>query len=60
MPDAWMANLQQATTRADLHLILSLIDQIRERDAALADALAELAQNYEYAEILELIEKPGG
>jgi PAS domain S-box-containing protein len=60
LPASWLADLQQATTRADLNLILSLADQIRGQDAALADALAELAQNYEYKEILTLIDQAGG
>jgi PAS domain S-box-containing protein len=60
LPAIWVAELQQATTRADLHSILSLADQIRGQDAALADTLAELAQNYEYRKILNLIEQSGG
>jgi CheY-like chemotaxis protein len=60
LPATWVAELEQATTRADLHLILSLIDQIRGRDTVLADALAEMAQNYEYKKILALIEQSGG
>ena len=60
LPASWLADLQQATTKADLALILSLIEQIRERDAALANALANLAQNYEYKKILTLIEQAGG
>ena len=60
LPPTWVADLQQATTRADLHLILSLIDQIRGQNAVLADALAELAQNYEYKKILAWIEQFGG
>ena len=60
LPATWVTDLQQATTKADLHLILSLIDQIRGQDVALADALTELAQNYEYKKILNLIEQSGG
>ena len=60
LPASWLADLQQATTKADLTLILSLIGQIREHDAALANALANLAQNYEYKKILTLIEQAGG
>jgi CheY-like chemotaxis protein len=60
LPAAWLADLQQATTRADLDLILSLIGQLRGQHPALADALAELAQNYEYKRILDAIEQSGG
>jgi PAS domain S-box-containing protein len=60
LPATWVADLQQATTKANLRLILSLIDQVRVQNATLADALAELAQDYEYRKILALIEEWGG
>jgi CheY-like chemotaxis protein len=60
LPAAWLADLRQATTRADLQRILHLVDQIREDHAALADDLAGLARNYEYKRILTLIEQAGG
>jgi PAS domain S-box-containing protein len=60
LPTGWLTDLQQATTRGDLPLVLSLIDQIRGQDAALADALAELAENYGYRTILAWIERSGG
>jgi len=60
LPADWVADLHQATIKADLNLILSLIDQIRRENPALADALADLANNFEYKRILTLIEQPGG
>jgi CheY-like chemotaxis protein len=60
LPEDWLAALQQATTRADLDLILRLTGQIREYDADLADSLADLARNYQYKKILTLIEQAGG
>jgi PAS domain S-box-containing protein len=60
LPAGWLADLKEATTKGDLHLILRLVDQIRGQDAALADALAELAQNYGYRTILAWIEQSGG
>jgi CheY-like chemotaxis protein len=60
LPADWLADLQQATIKADLSLILNLVDQIREPDAPLADALADLARNFEYKKILTLIEQAGG
>jgi CheY-like chemotaxis protein len=60
LPASWVADLQQATAKADLQLILSLINQIREQDAILADALSEMAGNFEYKRILSLIEGAGG
>jgi CheY-like chemotaxis protein len=59
LPGDWLGELHQATTRADLDRILHLADQIGDRDAALADALADLARNYEYAQILALVEEAG-
>jgi CheY-like chemotaxis protein len=56
----WVANLQQATIKADLNLILTLIDQIRGENPALADALTDLARNFEYKKILTVIEQVGG
>jgi PAS domain S-box-containing protein len=60
LPTGWVADLQQATVKADLNLILTLVDQIRGENPALADALADLAQNFGYKEILTLIEQAGG
>jgi signal transduction histidine kinase/DNA-binding NarL/FixJ family response regulator len=60
LPADWLADLRQATIKADLNLILTLIDQIRGQDAALADALAGLANDFEYKRILALIEQSGG
>jgi PAS domain S-box-containing protein len=60
LPGEWLDDLQLATTKADLALILSLVEQIREHHVPLAEALAELAQNYEYKRILTMIEQARG
>jgi CheY-like chemotaxis protein len=60
LPTDWLADLQQATIKADLNLILALVDQIREQNPALADALGDLARNFEYKKLLALIEGTGG
>jgi signal transduction histidine kinase/DNA-binding response OmpR family regulator len=72
LPSAWLADLRGATIKADLNLILALVERMRERAVAdplapgaesavaLADTLADLAQNYEYKQILTLIEQAGG
>ena len=57
LPPDWVTELQQATMKANLNQILALIDQIREQNEALADALADLAQNFDYKKILALIEQ---
>ena len=56
----WVSELKQATIKADLKRILTLVDQIRAQNATLADALADLANNFEYKNILTLIEQAGG
>lgn len=60
LPASWLADLQRATTRADLNLILSLVDRVRDDNPALADGLAELARTYRYRDILALVEEAGG
>jgi CheY-like chemotaxis protein len=48
--------LQKATTLGYLDDILQIINQMRKDDRMLADALAELAENYEHDRILSIIE----
>ena len=60
LPPEWLADLRQAAIRADLSLVLTLVDQIREQNGPLADALADLIHNFEYRKILTLIEQAGG
>ena len=59
LPSDWVADLQQATIKADLNLILTLIDQIRGKNPVLANALVDLANDFEYKKILTLIEQVG-
>jgi CheY-like chemotaxis protein len=58
-PAAWRAELQQATVAADLDRMLALIDQLRSTDPVLADQLAELARNFNYDQILRLVQPAG-
>jgi len=57
LPAGWVSDLQKATVRADLSLMLTLIDQIREQDPVLADALADLARDFQYQKLLTLLEE---
>ncbi len=59
LPASWLADLKNETVKADLFNILALIDQIREDDPAVADALYELANNYEHNKILKYLEGAG-
>jgi CheY-like chemotaxis protein len=59
LPATWLADLREATVRADLDRILSLIEQIRDRNPALADVLEDMAYDFEYQQILVLAEQAG-
>jgi signal transduction histidine kinase/DNA-binding LytR/AlgR family response regulator len=60
LPAGWVAELRQATIKADVNLILALIGHVQEQNPALADALAGLARDFEYKRILAWIEQSGG
>ena len=55
LPPELVANLKQALVNVDLDLIDSLIEQIREPNPALAQALANTIDNFEYERILNLL-----
>ena len=55
LPADWLASLEKATIECDLELILIQIDQIRDRDPSLGNALAELANEFQFNKILALI-----
>ena len=59
LPAEWLETLKQGACRADLILLSSVIAQLRGHDARLADALAQLAEDFEYNEILTLIQQTG-
>jgi len=60
MSPEWVADLRRATVVGNLEAILAVINQARERDAALAEALAELARDYSHDAMLALIQQTGG
>ncbi len=55
LPADWLASLEQATIECDLELILTKIEQIRDRNNSLADALTALANDFLFNQILDLI-----
>ncbi len=55
LPAEWLTTLKQGACRADFLLLASMIEQIHEQDPRLAGALAQLAEDFEYDEILTLI-----
>ncbi len=60
LPAEWLATLKRAAEETDVEMLLEVIEQIRERDAAIADALAQLAEDFEYDEILTFIQQTEG
>jgi len=56
LPDEWTAQLRQGAEEVDIDQLSFVIEQIRGRDAALADALTRLAENFEYDKILALVQ----
>ncbi len=56
LPAEWLETLKQGARRADFILLSSVIAQIRAQDARLAGVLAQLAEDFEYDEILALIQ----
>lgn len=58
-PAEWAADLERATRRADMSLILTLVEEIRGQNAPLAYTLAELAHNFEYKKILAHAQQAG-
>jgi CheY-like chemotaxis protein len=55
LPFDLLTNLEEAAIRSKMNQIDSLINEIRALDAPLADALAILAENFEYPKITALI-----
>ena len=52
-----LTNLEQAALRLDMDMVDRLIEEIRSHDAALADALTALADDFKYDEIATLIQE---
>ena len=52
LPDDLLAELKQATIDLNVDLIQAVIKRIHEVNTAVADGLADLANNYQYEKIL--------
>ena len=59
LPPELLRNLQKVVLRGESDSVERLIDDIRSHDAALADALAVLVDDFDYGKILESIKKAG-
>ncbi len=59
LPVSLVAGLKHTTIRADVQAVRQVIEQIHGYDPLLADALADLAYEFEYQQILDLIDQAG-
>jgi PAS domain S-box-containing protein len=59
LPDELIAELKQATTRADMNRMLEVIEKISLIKAELAGLLRDLTLNFEYKQIMALIARSG-
>ncbi len=57
LPPDLLANLEHATITSDITMISSLIDQIHSHNAALAEMLTHLINNFEYMKILTCLQE---
>ncbi len=57
LPAEWLAALKQGAEETDVEVLFEVIEQIREHDAVIADALKRLAEDFEYDEILGLLQQ---
>ncbi len=55
LPDSLLESLKKGADQADIILLSGLVEQIREHDERLADAVHRLVEEFEYDEILALI-----
>jgi CheY-like chemotaxis protein len=52
LPAEWLATLKQGAEETDVEVLFEVIEQIRKHDAAVADALTSLVEDFEYDKIL--------
>ena len=56
IPAEILARLVEATELSDAAVIEQVIEDIRIRNSALADSLADLAENFAYDKILDIVQ----
>ena len=57
LPSDLLVNLEHATITTDMTMICKLIEQIRVHNSSVADALAQLAGEFEYLKILACLQQ---
>ena len=58
MSEQWLQELYQAALSAHAKLIFQLIKQIPEQNQALVSTLTDLVNNFQFDQIIDLIQKP--
>jgi two-component system sensor histidine kinase/response regulator len=56
LPPNLITNLERAANRSNMNQIATIIEEIRSHDAAVADALTALANEFQYDQILQIIQ----
>jgi CheY-like chemotaxis protein len=56
LPDSWLAGLKNAAEETDPVMTRKIIDQIREKDNLMADALSDLVKKFRFDTLQELFE----
>ena len=59
LPSDWLATLRQGAADVDPEALSDIITHIHKRDPVLANALVRLIEEFEYDEILDLIQQTG-
>ncbi|EDN70475.1 two-component system sensor histidine kinase/response regulator [Beggiatoa sp. PS] len=57
LPNDLLTQIQQAAIELDTELMQTLVVQVRQHNKTLANALQQLANNFQYEHLLDLIEK---
>ncbi|MFE1747750.1 PAS domain S-box protein [Coleofasciculus sp. H7-2] len=60
LPKDWLENLAQALVEGDLEIITTLIEQVHPQNEILSKALMALANQYEFEQLLTLIQSVNG
>ncbi|MEQ9371836.1 MAG: CBS domain-containing protein [Coleofasciculus chthonoplastes F3-SA18-01] len=58
LPGEWRISLHQATIEGDFDRMLSLIEEIRDRDESLANSLSTLTHEFQFEYLLALTKSP--
>ncbi len=57
LPADWLAILKQGAQETDIEMLFEVIEQIRQHNTVVADVLAQVTNDFEYDEILRVIQE---